>query len=257
MKDFKIIDARKRTFTGKKFTLNHTFSENEIFILFVSSGKCKAVLNDTHYTLSPGEFLISIGKASLSYCFSDSRDATFYCVHASFLEEAFSQDDFSLSSGVYRTLDTRSVKIAFIRILKEYSLRSSFAAIRLSSLFTELLCTLSESLSEHSEAAKEAIRLAEDINKDFISEFDVSTYSDRVGLSKDRFSVIFRERYGYAPYKYQLMLRINEATYLLKHTDLPICKISELLGFSNQLYFSSAYKTQTGYSPTKMRKGQL
>ena len=102
---------------------------------------------------------------------------------------------------------------------------------------------------------KEAIRLAEDINKDFISEIDVGTYSDRVGLSKDRFSVIFRERFGYAPYKYQLMLRINEATYLLTHTDLPICKISEMLGFSNQLYFSSAYRTQTGYSPTHIRKG--
>ena len=257
MKDFEIIDARKRTFTGKKFTLKYTFSGNEIFILFIGGGKCKAILNDTPCTISPGEFLISIGEAYLSYCFSDLKDATLYCVHASFLEEAFLQNDFSLSSGVYQSLDERSVKIAFAKIIKEYSLKSSFTTIRLPSLFTELLCTLSESIREHSAAVKEAIRLAEDINKDFISGFDVSTYSDRVGLSKDRFSVIFRERYGYAPYKYQLMLRINEATYLLRHTDLPISKISQMLGFSNQLYFSSAYKTQTGYSPTKIRKGQL
>jgi len=255
MKDFEILDARKRTFTGKKFELKHTFLENEIFILFIGTGKCKAVLNDMPYTLSPGEFLISIGKAHLSYCFSDSLDAILYCVHASFSEKTFSQDVFYLSSGVYPTLDTRSVKIAFTRIFKEYSLRSSFSSIRLSSFFTELLCTLSESRSEHSKAVKEAVRLADDINKDFISEFDVSTYSDKVGLSKDRFSVIFRERYGYAPYKYQLMLKINEATYLLRHTDLPIRKISEMLGFSNQLYFSSAYKAQTGYSPTQARKG--
>jgi AraC-like DNA-binding protein len=50
------------------------------------------------------------------------------------------------------------------------------------------------------------------------------------------------------------MLRMQDATDLILQTDLPIGKISEKLGFSNQLYFSTAYKKQVGITPSEMRK---
>ena len=79
-------------------------------------------------------------------------------------------------------------------------------------------------------------------------------YAEMLDLSKDRVSVIFKNRFGHAPYQYQIMLKTQEATDLLLHTDLSIGEIAEKLGYKNQLYFSTAYRKQTGVAPTDMRK---
>lgn len=254
MKDFEITFAGMRK--GESFEINHIFSRNEIYILFVLSGKCNATLNEVPYKLSAGDFLTSFHEGLLSYRFTGPREGAFCCVHAKLSEGQLPQESFFLSGGVHRALDHQGIKSAFSKIIREYNVRTELSPLRLSASFTELMCTLSQSRRQYSDAVKEAIKLAHDISKDFTADIDVSTYADRVGLSKDRFSVIFREQFGYAPYKYRLMHKINEATFLLTHTDLSVGEISDRLAFSNQLYFSSAYKAQTGLSPTQARKKQ-
>lgn len=257
MKDFKIKNTQKCIHSGEKFIMSHTFAQDSIFIMLISTGKCKAILNNTDYTLSAGDFLISVGKGTLRYQFSRNSDALFYTIEASVQKGIHIEETFSLNSGVYRCYDIKSAEGTFSKIVREDYLKSPCSDVKLSALFTQLLCILGESHKEVSSVDVEIIRLADDIHRDFTKSICVNSYADKVGLSKDRFSVIFKNRFGYAPYKYQLMLKMNEATYLLTHTDLSVAKISALLGFSSQLYFSSAYKTQMGCSPIQMRKQQL
>lgn len=253
MDNFKITDALKYTLTGKKFNIKHSFSDGEIFIMFISSGKCKAVFNNKKYALNQGDFLVSTKSGALSYTFSDSHDAAFCFVRACCDNISLIENTFPLSTGVYHTFDARSVKITFAKIIKEFSIRASFSHIKLPVLFTELLCILSETYIAPSKAVQETTRLAEDIYKDYLGDIDISTYAQNALLSKDRLGVIFRNRFGYPPHKFQSMLKIKEATFLLTHTDLPIGKISDMLGFSSQLYFCNSFKAQTGLSPTQAR----
>lgn len=254
MVNLKINYVHRRTHTGVKTFLNYAFSEKEVFIMFLSAGKCKLTSENLSKILSAGDVFINSTKFSRCSILP-SRDAVFYCISATF-HEGQGLEDFSLSDGIFCVNDIKSAKVAFAKIIKEHTLKLPLSSIALPCLYTELLCTLSRSMSNLSKAQSEAIALAEEINRNFTADIDVSAYSKRVGLSKDRFSVIFKELFGYAPYKYQLMLKMREAEYLLTHTDLPISKISELLGFSNQLYFSSAYRSQMGCAPTQTRKSK-
>lgn len=49
-------------------------------------------------------------------------------------------------------------------------------------------------------------------------------------------------------------IKIEKAIYLLTQTNLSMIEISEMLGFSNQGYFSTAFKQATGYSPSKYKE---
>lgn len=55
---------------------------------------------------------------------------------------------------------------------------------------------------------------------------------------------------------YVTYLKINRAKELLLHSDISINKISELLGFNNQHYFSSFFKKHVGVSPLQYKNNE-
>lgn len=252
MKDFKIINASRRILPGSKVTVSQKFSENEYYLMYITSGKAKLLLNGELLRIAQGDFLICSSGDTLKYRFAKSCDAAFSFVE---FESCNSLENvFELQSGIYRCLDTEAANAAFLNLIREFIIKAPLSEINLSALLANLLCVLSRSRTEKSSAEEAIYALAEDINKNFLKgNIDVNKYAEKVGVSKDRLSVIFRQHFGYAPYKYQIMLKMNEATFLLRHTDLSVCEISKRLGFSSQLYFSSAYKKQMGCPPTSIR----
>ena len=64
----------------------------------------------------------------------------------------------------------------------------------------------------------------------------------------------FKEYTGFAPHEYITQLRIYNAKYLLKATDLSIDEISRQTGFSDSVYFIQVFKKIEGITPSKFRK---
>lgn len=74
-----------------------------------------------------------------------------------------------------------------------------------------------------------------------------------VGLSPSRLSSLFKQRIGYSPLNYFILLKIKKACELLDATDLKINQISLKLGFSDQYYFSRQFSNIMGVSPKAFR----
>jgi two-component system response regulator YesN len=49
-------------------------------------------------------------------------------------------------------------------------------------------------------------------------------------------------------------LRIDKAKHLLETTALSLSEISEMTGFTSQSYFSTAFKTSVGMTPSQYKK---
>ncbi len=255
MNTIKISKALKRQISGTKFTVTHSVSDGEYLIMYISHGRGKVVLNKLPHPVSAGDFILIRSGDTLSYKFSENTDAVVY--FAEFTAENFShlEKDLSLAFGFHHMKNIEKVESTFCDLIDEIIVKSPLWEINSSALLCRLIYLLSADTSEISPTEELLHKLAKDIHENFMhGEIDVKKYADKVNLSKDRFSVIFKKHFGYPPYKYQLMLKMEEATYLLTHTELPIAEISKILGFSNQLYFSSAYKKHTGMTPTKARK---
>lgn len=59
---------------------------------------------------------------------------------------------------------------------------------------------------------------------------------------------------GVSPISYLINRRIDEAKELLTHSNLPIAKIAQSVGFSSQSYFSQVFRKEVHMTPGAYRK---
>ena len=64
----------------------------------------------------------------------------------------------------------------------------------------------------------------------------------------------YRQATGQTPMQAFLHRKINQASYLLETTELPINLIAERLGFDDPYYFSRLFRKLAGISPTQYRR---
>lgn len=75
-----------------------------------------------------------------------------------------------------------------------------------------------------------------------------------VGLSPFVCLRIFKRATGSTPGAYLAMRRIEQASRLLKHSNVEIAAVAERCGFSDQAYFARFFKNYTGMAPTQFRR---
>jgi AraC-like DNA-binding protein len=82
----------------------------------------------------------------------------------------------------------------------------------------------------------------------------LSTLAALVNFSRSHYTTVFRRLTGYAPRSYLNHLRMQRAVELLNTTELSIKQISDQLGFSDQFYFSRAFRRMHNNSPSEHRR---
>ena len=75
-------------------------------------------------------------------------------------------------------------------------------------------------------------------------------------VSRRRFNDLFRITFDTTPARYIIAKKVDYAKSLLVTADLSISDIASLCGFSDVYYFSKAFKTATGKSPSAFKKQQ-
>lgn len=75
----------------------------------------------------------------------------------------------------------------------------------------------------------------------------------QVSMSSSHFSLVFSRETGETFKDYLTRLRIDKAKELLRTTTFKSFEISEQIGYSDPLYFSTVFKKNTGFSPRQFR----
>lgn len=96
--------------------------------------------------------------------------------------------------------------------------------------------------------------IKEYIDSYYYTKIGLSTFSEQFFLNKDYLSKLFKQEYGYGISEYLLMVRMKQASYLLKESDLTIRAIAEQVGFPDNNYFSKAFKNFYGCNPKDVRE---
>lgn len=73
-------------------------------------------------------------------------------------------------------------------------------------------------------------------------------------ISMSHLSHTVKSATGISPMRYVLIRRVGEAQNYLMNTSMTITKISEQLGFGDNVYFSRIFKKLVGITPTEYRK---
>lgn len=103
--------------------------------------------------------------------------------------------------------------------------------------------------------AEDRFRHAERLARENLgSSFGVTEFAAAAGLSRSRFSVLYREKTGVSPGKFLRDLRLNRAETLLRDTDLPVVDIAALVGYTDPSVFGRVFRQARGISPAEWRK---
>ena len=87
------------------------------------------------------------------------------------------------------------------------------------------------------------------------SQLDLPEVAEAVGSNPSYLSRIMKQELGMSFKDLVTNLRITHAIHLMRTTDFSISQIADQVGYSNQYYFSAAFKNAQGISPSDYRRG--
>ncbi|MFS0728256.1 response regulator transcription factor [Paenibacillus sp. 1P07SE] len=114
--------------------------------------------------------------------------------------------------------------------------------------------TLRDKLETRSVSQQEALLHAIEAYIDAqLSSISLQSIADHVRLHPVYVSKLFKQLKGMSISDYLLRVRMEQATYLLKHTQNKIYEIAEKVGYSNSQYFIKVFREQFGRTPQEYR----
>lgn len=97
-------------------------------------------------------------------------------------------------------------------------------------------------------------RFTEQLERDFTSHHDARHYADALAVPGPALAKTLTQLTGRSTKELVTDRVMVEAARLLRYTDLTVGEVSHRVGFGDPLYFSRAFKRQTGSSPQAYRE---
>lgn len=97
---------------------------------------------------------------------------------------------------------------------------------------------------------REAITFIEQNYTHAITIEDIASFCN---LNRSYLGKLFRDELNQTPQQFLIYYRMNQATELLKFSEMTVAEVGKMVGYPNQLHFSRAFKNVFGMSPSKWR----
>lgn len=91
------------------------------------------------------------------------------------------------------------------------------------------------------------------IDRNYFQEIKISMFTEKYYLSKVYIMKLFKQKFGMSIYEYVQKVRMDKAKELLRDPKINIQNISQMVGYSNNNYFSKAFKNYYHLSPSGYR----
>lgn len=94
------------------------------------------------------------------------------------------------------------------------------------------------------------------IRKNFTQDISLYQAAQDIGVNSSYLSRIFKEDCGTGFAEYLSSIRVEQAKYLMEHTDIKLKEIVKQVGFNNYTYFFKVFKLVTGKTPVEYKENQ-
>lgn len=96
-----------------------------------------------------------------------------------------------------------------------------------------------------------------DIGTRFMMELSIDAVADRLGISGDHLSRLFKRGTGLTFNEYLTRIRIRRAMDLLRDPTVRIGEVADLSGYRDARYFSTLFRRVVGMTPSEFRHGRI
>jgi AraC family transcriptional regulator, arabinose operon regulatory protein len=208
--------------------------KDQLFLLPAGIKQSYSVINDNPFTKYWCHFTATIGQVNL-FDILQLQDYINIKVNAA-LEDLFKELILNMDSDEI-TASLR-VKALLLQLITYYIENSVVEKIR---------------LAPSSQIEKLGLVISY-IDNHLDKSISIDSLSEMVHFHPNYFMRLFKKHFGVSPIHYINKIRMDRAKNLLKTTEMAIKEIAASVGFNDVFYFSKAFKSYTGFSPSEYRK---
>ena len=96
-------------------------------------------------------------------------------------------------------------------------------------------------------------RIRQDIDQNYPQPLKVSSYAKKYFFTQEYLTRLFRQHNEMTIQEYHLMVRMTRAKELLENPSIKIQEVAARVGYSDNNYFSKAFRYFFGITPTDCR----
>lgn len=239
-----VIPEKIFHFTPKKYHLFH----------YVTSGKGVFELNGRVYKIHRGMIFYIPPEAEPHYA-PDANDPWSYewlGFAGSNAERFLSLSGISESHPIYED-DALALKSYFDDIVNEYNLKGNLDLYCLSeayALFSRMIVTSETTNTNLSAKETHLLAAKEYILNNFEFEIKVDDVASNVGVSANYLASVFKELDHSSTKSYLTKVRMEKARLYLMTGQYKVKEVAAMVGYKNQLHFSSEFRKYYGQAPS-------
>ena len=250
----------------KRYCTPGYYLENQLHdfhhVLFVESGEGVLMCEDGEIPIPKNTFIYNPPNVAWGYYPSKSNPMCFFGVNFDFISVTNSENNWQMNKvdalpfGRINIIENpESMLLNFNHLFMQWeeskrsnnpNCRASFINI-LNDAYSQLFDKSHNSISV---PIRTAIKF---IEKNFEKNISLIELADIAELSSTYFGKVFKSQTGLAPMDYVNSVKVKKAESYLS-SGLAISKVSELLGYCDQFYFSKVFKRFCGVSPKAFQK---
>lgn len=225
----------------------------------LENGQCTFLIEDTFYSLKPGDVLLIPASTIHSAVYSAPRNDRLLLLCAQQYLPPFAGELLAELGHAYRNPQIGEALHGLLqKIGSESEKWDAYSARLVKGYLQELFVLLARNpnfyKSEHvpNRHVDNVLRI---LNRDFGSDLSLSTVAKQYGLSPEHLSRIFKAGTGLSFQTYLTGIRLKRARELLcARPQQSISEVADACGYRDSNYFSTRFRQMYGCSPLQYRK---
>lgn len=247
--------------TWPDFTTTRPFGRRDYQIIYIKNGNLFYTVDEKTKVCGKNSLLIYRPNEPQYYKYYLKDNPDIYWIHFTGKDtEDWLKATRLADNRTHQIKESKSYSRLFDSIIAELQ-RKDYKFEEIVNLqFRELLYAFSRGIYNENFKKDSMHRIVKEtityLSNHFKEPFNADEFAKSLNISSSWLTRLFRQQTGVSPHKYLIDLRIEKAKVLMT-SDLKIGEIAEMVGFTDQLYFSRVFKQSTGVSPSEYKKQQM
>ena len=216
-------------------------------LVYFKCGSVKYIFDEYSFAAKAGN-VIFLPKESFYEMHIDEY-AEYICIDFEFISTSTARH-----AVIYRSIPN-SIKNDFEKYLyNQYRNEPWYIADNFSYIYRIYSVLLKAKHKTYSESGTKSSNVVKYILEHYTEPtLSIMDIAEKTGVSEPQLRRLLKNKTSMSPVKYISYLRIEKAKSLLKNTNYTIMEISLLCGYTDQYYFSRAFKSHVGIPPSEYK----
>jgi len=241
-------------------TINKTLQYHEL--IFITGGKGHIIYPHKRYEVKDGVLLYLCPNVQYSVNIDVEDPLCFMVVHFSYLNVMFNGNKWGITEGP-NTLRLDSVQVLkdyyqvnniFKKLVEDWTLKLPGYEFITKTLLQQLLIEIYKSKKRNSPNYSTSLKvekIIEYMRSNISNKLILKDLSELVQLSSSYLSKVFKATTGYSIIEFFNKIKVDKAKEIIIEDDKKIKEVAQMLGFTDEFYFSRIFKKIEGVSPSE------